>query len=118
MQKLIIRACMFCLMFILFFSFPALTQSRPMDITPPASTNGAGFGSTDQLGASGSTPGFVINRSGASQGVSTRTSANSGYSAYSVQPLAANTDSDGLDWGWLGLLGLLGLAGLRSRSAH
>lgn len=61
---------------------------------------GVGFGSDAELGASGSTPGFIINRE-----------AQSG----TVRLLAADsTNKNSLKhWGWLGLLGLLGLLRFR-----
>ncbi|MDF2924317.1 MAG: hypothetical protein K0R57_3231 [Paenibacillaceae bacterium] len=63
---------------------------------------GADFGSDAELGASASTPGFIINRDG-----------NPG----TVQALSAGNRSNMTrwkrEWDWLGILGLLGLTGLR-----
>lgn len=63
--------------------------------------NGVEFGSNIELGASGSTPGIILNRED---------------STGRFQAQAAGTDEANVGWGLLGLLGLLGLAGLSKKA--
>lgn len=110
------------------------------------SSNGAGFGSTEQLGFSGSTPGYIVehgSRPGLIRPLSTpvgnisrplapeQRGLSGSTPGYIMNQRAMQTDGyrtlgtvggnasgrDDFDWGWLGLLGLLGLAGSRRRSA-
>ncbi|MFB9328507.1 WGxxGxxG-CTERM domain-containing protein [Paenibacillus aurantiacus] len=113
---------------------------------PIESSNGAGFGSTEQLGLSGSTPGYIVEQDthpGQIRPLSTPvgnggrvlvphqrglSGSTPGYIMNqralqndSVRPLSAipgeRTSRGNFDWDWLGLLGLLGLAGSRKRAS-
>jgi hypothetical protein len=86
---------------------PQFLHAYEPDPTTPAgyprrfNTTGVEFGSNVELGASGSTPGIVIDKDG-SKG------------QFTAQAAAVDDDSN-YGWGLLGFLGLLGLAGVRSR---
>ncbi|MFC4101820.1 WGxxGxxG family protein [Paenibacillus xanthanilyticus] len=112
---------------------------------PSDSSNGVGFGSTEQLGFSGSTPGYIVEqgtRSGirpfstpAGNGNRPLAPEQRGLSGSTpgyimnqralqpdgIRPLGTTTlggdQANDFDWGWLGLLGLLGLAGARRRTS-
>lgn len=90
---------------VLLLGIPANAWAAVADLQPHTATgytqnrydtNGASFGSNWDLGLSGSTPGFVINRNGPGGEVRT----------------LATADNADTDWGWLGWFGLIGLIGI------
>ncbi|TYP79562.1 WGxxGxxG family protein [Paenibacillus methanolicus] len=112
---------------------------------PSDTSNGAGFGSTDQLGFSGSTPGYIVEQGtrpgnfrllstpagNGNQPLAPQQRGLSGSTpGYIMNQRAMQTEgirpfggtlggerANDFDWGWLGLLGLIGLAGARRRAS-